>query len=134
MELLKSCDSSLDGLEVGHHTTQPSSVYIVSTCTGSLFLDGISSLLLGAYEENFAAVSSYFVNEVVSLVELSYGFLQVNDVDAVSLSEDIGSHLRVPSSCLVTEMYTCFEKLLHRYYCHLFFLLILVDKSDFLHG
>ena len=118
VELLKSCDSSLNGLEVGHHAAEPSGVYIMCACAGSLFLDGISSLLLGAYEQDLAAVCCNFVYEVVSLVELSYGLLKIDDVDAVSLGEDVGSHFRVPSSCLVTEMYACFEKLLHRYYCH----------------
>ena len=32
----------------------------------------------------------------------------LNDVDTVSLCVDVGSHLRIPSSCLMSEMNTCF--------------------------
>ena len=118
MELLKSCDSSLNGLEVSHHTAEPSCVYIVSACTESLFLNGIACLLLGSYEKNIVAVLSNTLDESISFVELLYSLLEIDNVDTVSLGEDVGSHFRVPSSCLVTEMYACFEKLLHRYYCH----------------
>ena len=37
------------------------------------------------------------------------GLLQIDDVDAVSLGEDVRSHLGVPTSCLVTEMDTCLQ-------------------------
>ena len=85
---------------------------------GSLVTDGILSLLLGADEQDLAALSSGVAHEVVSLIQLLHGLLQVDDVDAVALGEDVLSHLGVPTTGLVTEVDTCFEKLFHRYDCH----------------
>ena len=39
VKLFKSIDSLLDGLEVCHHTAEPSCVYIVSVCSECFFLD-----------------------------------------------------------------------------------------------
>ena len=36
------------------------------------------------------------------------GFLKVDDVDTVSFCEDVLCHFGVPSSCLVSEVNTCF--------------------------
>ena len=85
---------------------------------GSLVTDGLLSLLLGANKQDLAAVSSNIADKVVSLIEFLYGLLQVNDVDAVALGEDVLCHLGVPAAGLVTEVHTCFEKLLHRNDCH----------------
>ena len=84
----------------------------------SFFLDGIGSLLLGADKQDFAAVCRNVTDKAVSLVQLADGLLQVDDVDAVSLGEDIRRHLGVPSSGLMTKVYASFQELLHRYYCH----------------
>ena len=113
MELLQTLQSSLDGLEVGHHTAQPTCVYIVSAGTGRFFLYGITSLLLGTDEQNALALSGQITNEHVSFLKLLYGLLQVDNVDAVSFGENVRSHFRVPSSCLVTKVYASFKKLLH---------------------
>src|SRR5699024_11927497 len=60
--------------------------------------------------------------------------LQVNDVDTISLSENVRSHLWVPSSSLVTKVDTCFKQLLHcNNVCHIKFLLwfyILSSRSE----
>ena len=113
MELLKSLDSHLDGLEVGHHTAEPSGVYIVSVSSESLFLDGISCLLLSADKKNFLAVSRKIAYKIVSFFKLLYGLLKIDDVDSVSFGENVRCHFRVPSSCLVSEVNACFKKLLH---------------------
>ena len=85
---------------------------------GSLVTDGLLSLLLGANKQDLAAVSSNIADKVVSLIEFLYGLLQVNDVDAVALGEDVLCHLGVPAAGLMTEMHAGFEKLFHRYDCH----------------
>ena len=117
-QLSQTVNSAADGLEVGEHTAQPSSVYIVSAGSLSLFLDAVASLLLGADKQNILTVCRQLTNEHVSLVQLLNGLLQVDDVDAVSLGEDVLSHLGVPATGLVTEVHTSLEQLLHRYYAH----------------
>src|SRR5207249_11150263 len=42
------------------------------------------------------------------------GLLEIDDVDAVPLSEDVLAHLRVPTLGLVPEMHTGLQELLHR--------------------
>ena len=42
--------------------------------------------------------------------QLLYTLLKVDNVDTVTLSKNVLSHLRVPSSCLVTKVNTCFKK------------------------
>ena len=79
--------------------------------TLSLFLDGISSLLLCTYEKDVAALCSDVANEHVRFFELLNCLLKVDDVDAVSFCEDVLCHLGIPSSCVMSEMDACFEQL-----------------------
>ena len=112
-DLLETLDPALDGLEVCEHAAQPSLVYIVHAAALSLSLDCVLCLLLGAYEEDGSALLSDLEYCSVSLVNLYDRLLKVDDVDPVSLCEDVGSHLGVPASCLMTEMYACFKQLFH---------------------
>ena len=121
LELLHTVDALTDGAEVGHHAAQPASVDIVHAAAGSLVTDGLLSLLLGADEQDLAALCSGVADEVVSLIELLHGLLQVNDVDTIALGEDVLSHLGVPAAGLVAEVDTGLEKLFHRYDCHCLF-------------
>ena len=56
--------------------------------------------------------------DINKAIEFLNGLLQVNDVDAVALGEDVLCHLGVPAAGLMTEMHAGFEKLFHRYDCH----------------
>ena len=117
-QLIHTVDTLTDGAEVGHHAAQPTSVDVVHAAAQSLVTDGLLSLLLGANEQDVAALSCNFLHIVVSLVQLLHGLLQVNDIDTIALGEDVLSHLGVPAAGLVTEVHTCLEKLLHRNDCH----------------
>ena len=76
-------------------------------------------LLLGAHEQQALAVLRQLTDEVVSLLQLLHGLLQVDDIDPIALSEDVGSHLGVPPTGLVAEVYAGLQQLFHRYDCHL---------------
>ena len=80
------------------------------TSTLGLSDDGLLSLLLGADEEDLAALGSGLGQEAVSLVGLDDGALQVEDVDAVALAEDVGLHLGAPTTGLVTEVNASLQK------------------------
>ena len=41
--------------------------------------------------------------------------MQVDDIDTVTLGVNVAGHFRIPATGLVSEVDTCFEKLLHRY-------------------
>jgi hypothetical protein len=47
--------------------------------------------------------------------------VEVNDVDALRLREDVRSHMRVPLALEVTEVDTCFQQLLEIRSCHVYF-------------
>ena len=108
-QLAQASNTGLDGFEVGQHAAQPTLVNIEHVAAGSFFLHSLLSLFLGTNEQNAFAGSSNLTDEVVSFVNLLHGFLQVNDVDTIALGEDVGSHLGVPTTGLVTKVYTSFK-------------------------
>ena len=119
LELVQTVHTGTHGLEVGHHAAQPTSVHIVLTAAGSLLLDGLLRLLLGADKQQRLAVLRQLTDESISLLQLLHGLLQVNDIDTVALGVDIGSHLGIPATGLVTEMDACLQQGLHGYdTCH----------------
>jgi len=65
-------------------------------------------------EQYRAIVGSEASDKVFSQSCESLGLSEINDVDAISLSENIGSHFRVPALCLVAEMYAGIQKVLQR--------------------
>ena len=121
LQLVQTVDTGAHGLEVGHHAAQPAGVDIVHTAAGSLVLDGLLRLLLGAHEQQGLAVLRQLTHEGIGLLQLLHGLLQVDDIDAVALRVDIGSHLGVPAAGLMTEVYTGLQQGLHGYdvlICH----------------
>ena len=59
-----------------------------------------------------------FLDELISLVNVGQRLLQVDDVDAVTVSEDETTHLRIPATGLVAKVHTSVEELAHGYNCH----------------
>ena len=59
------------------------------------------------------------MGELPRPLEQDLGLLQVDDVDPVSLAEDVAAHLRVPATGLMAEMDSGLEQLLDAYFCHL---------------
>jgi len=57
--------------------------------------------------------STQLPEEVHGVIEQGQGLFQVDDVDAVALSEDVRLHLRVPVAGLVTKMHASLEHLAH---------------------
>ena len=109
LELLETLHALLDRLEVRHHAAEPTLVDIELTGALRLGLDGLLRLLLRADEEDALALLSDAAQERVSLVHLLDRLLQVNDIDAVALREDVLRHLRVPAARLMSEMDACLE-------------------------
>ena len=110
-----------DGAEVGEHAAQPTVVHIEHAAALGLGLDGLLGLLLGADEQDALALHGDVAHEVVGFVDLADGLLQVDDVDAVALGEDVLSHLGVPAAGLVAEVNAGLQQLLHGDDCHFVF-------------
>ena len=109
LDLFQSLDTALDRLKVGQHAAQPSFVNVEHAAAFCFSHNSVLCLFLGSYKKNVSAVSRDVCHCLVSLVYFYYGFLQVNDIDTVSLGIDVLSHFRVPSSCLMSEMHACFQ-------------------------
>ena len=97
------------GAEIGEHAAEPALVNIILSAAGGLFIDRVLSLLFRSDEEDALAGSNSVLNKSVSPLEEPYGFLQVNDIDAVTRSKDVGFHLGVPPPGLMAEVDSRFE-------------------------
>ena len=113
LQLVQAVHTGAHGLEVGHHAAQPAGVHIVHIAAQGLVLDGLLGLLLGAHKQQALAGLAELTHEVVSLLQLLHGLLQVDDVDPVALGVNVGSHLGVPAAGLVTEVYAGLQQSLH---------------------
>ena len=118
LQFLQACNTLLDGLEVRHHAAQPTLIHKELACAHSLFLHGLLRLLLRADEEHGLAFLRNAAQEIVSLIHLPHRLLQIDDIDAIALREDVLCHLRVPPARLMSEVDTCLQQLLHRNNCH----------------
>src|SRR6266540_2230733 len=113
LELAELGDPGVDGLEVRQRAAQPPVVHIGHAAALRLILDRLLRLLLGADEQDRPAVLDGAANEPVGGVDPLERLLQIDDVDAVALTEDETAHLRVPTARLVAEMDAGLQQLLH---------------------
>ena len=106
-------NTTLNRLEICHHAAEPTLIDIEHTSTQSLFTNGLLCLLFRTDEENRFPFLGNAAEKIICLVYLAYRLLKIDDIDAIALGEDIPRHLRVPTPCLMSEVNTCLQKLLH---------------------
>src|SRR5262249_29718914 len=114
-DIFQSLDRLLDGLEISQEPAQPAVIHKILPAPLRLFFDCVLSLTLRANEQECPPIERLLCYELYSLFEQPLGLLQIDDVNAISLAEDILLHLRVPSPDLVPEMHTSLKQFLHRY-------------------
>src|SRR5262249_55589614 len=114
LELLEPGDRLADRREVRQGAAEPALVDVEHAAAVGLLEHGLLGLLLGADEEHRAAAGGQITDEAVGLPELLEGFLKIDDVNAVALTEDVLLHLRVPALGLMAEVHSGLEQLLHR--------------------
>src|SRR6185369_1710528 len=114
-EIFEPFDRLLDRLKVSEQTTEPSLIDVILTTLLSFLANGVLRLSLGADEENCLAfvLSDEIRDERDRLAEHSLSLLQIDDVNAVALAEDIFLHLRVPAPYLVAKVNTGLQQLFH---------------------
>jgi hypothetical protein len=76
--------------------------------------DRFLRLALGADEQHVLALRGDILNVLQRVLQQPVRLLQVDDVDAVALTEDVLLHLRVPAPGLVAEMHAGLEQVLDR--------------------
>src|SRR5262245_36462825 len=118
LDLLEAADRLSDRLEVRERPAQPPLIDVEHSAAAGLFEHRVLGLLLGADEEHVATAGGRVANEAIGLAELLEGLLEIDDVDAVALSEDVLLHLRVPALGLVAEMHSGLQQFLHCQGCH----------------
>ena len=119
-KLFHALNARANSNEVGQHTAKPASVYVRHTATVCCISNRLLSLLFGAYEQNRATLFSATRYCGVSSVQTVEGFLQIDDVDVATITEDIGLHLRIPTTGLMTEVGACIKQGLDSNFCHVF--------------
>src|SRR3569833_1003881 len=112
-DLAQPLDGLADGLEIGEHAAQPALVHKRLTGTGGFALHRFAGRALCAYEQHFAAVGNDALDEVRSFCVQGLRLFQIDDVDFISFTKDVLSHLRVPETGLMSEMDARFQHLSH---------------------
>ena len=113
LDVLEALNRFADGTEVGHGSAQPPVIHVKHPAAFGFLADGVLSLTLGTHEEHVAPVGREIANELGGVAEIVQRLLQVDDVNSIPLAENERLHLRVPTPCLVPEVYSGFEQLLH---------------------
>ena len=104
LEQIEAVDGTLHRLEVGEHAAEPTVRYVKLLRGTGCFRHDVRGLSLGTDEQDLLAASDRIDHEVAGSRQLNGRLLQIDDVDAVLLAEDVGLHLRVPPTGLVTEV------------------------------
>ncbi|CAH0172346.1 hypothetical protein SRABI128_01066 [Microbacterium sp. Bi128] len=111
LELLHTGEALGHRLEVGEEATEPALVDVGLAHAGRLLGEDFLRLLLGADEEDGAAVRDGLLDELVGLVDVRQRLLEVDDVDTGALGQDEALDLRVPPAGLVSEVHAAVEQL-----------------------
>jgi len=78
-----------------------------------LFLDYYLGLPLGTDKKDISALTCFLGNKITGLPKQPHGFVEIDYIDAVPWTEDIGFHLGIPTPGLVSEMETRLKHLFH---------------------
>ena len=106
-------DAQRNGAEVREHSAEPTLVDIRHSTTICGLANWVLGLLLRSDEEHVAAVGHEVTKEVVGRLDAIQRLVEINDVNAVALTEDEAAHFGVPASGLVAEVRTCLNHLTH---------------------
>lgn len=104
-----------DGFPVCEGTTEPSVIDVVLGATFCGFADSFSGLGFCSNEEEAAVLAGGLGDEFEGFVEERDGLVEVEDMDAVSHTEDVWFHFGVPSSWGVSEVDAGLEELTQIY-------------------
>ena len=112
LQLAHALDGGAEGLRVGERAAEPALGHVELVDALRRLLDHLGDLLLRRDEEDLLAGEDGVAHERGRLVEELDGLLEVDDVDAVALVEDVAFHLRIPALGLVTEVQTGVKEVL----------------------
>ncbi len=86
---------------------------IRATCLASIFRDGVTGRALGADKQNVATLGCQAAQIIHRILHQRHGFFEIDDVYLAARPEDVGGHLGIPVTRLMSEMYACLKHLAH---------------------
>ena len=101
----QTLDRLANGLVVGEHAAKPAVADERHFRPGRMRAYRLPRRALGADKEHFAAIGDRRFDKGTGFASQGQATLEIDDVDLVSLAEDVGCHLRVPVAGLVTKMH-----------------------------
>ena len=110
LDVLHLLDRLADGLEVGHHATQPALGHEGHADAFGGFLYDIAGLFFGGDEHDLLAAFGHGFHGEGGALHAFGRAVEVDDVDPLMLHEDVRRHLRVPFFAQVTEVATGIEQ------------------------
>ena len=100
-----------DGLPVGEGSTEPTVIDVILVGLQSGICDGLPCLFFCADKECVSAIGDDIMNSLQGPLEQGSGFVEVDNVDAISCTEDVAFHFGVPTVCCVSEVNASFDEL-----------------------
>ena len=103
-------DRATDGGKVGHHSSQPAFGDEGHAHAAGRFGDHFARLLLGGHVEDFTTGFGDLLHGIGGAVEALLRAVEVNEVNAFALHEDVRLHLGIPLSLEVAKVYTSIQQ------------------------
>src|SRR5215472_8637156 len=113
LEELQALDRFLERRPGGQCAAEPAVIHEKRAAALGLFGDGFLGLTLGTDKQNRPTLPGNVTDKAGSFTEHFQSLLQVDDVNAVALPEDVFLHLGIPTARLVTEVNAGLQQLLH---------------------
>ena len=111
-------DGLADRREVGEHATGPALGHVGHVDGLGRLGHDVLGLLLRGHEQDALAALGNLLGGGSSLVNEGDRLVQVNDVDALLLREDVRGHVGVPLALEVSEVGSCLKQLVEIGACH----------------
>ncbi len=87
--IFQSADAFADRRQIGQRSAEPALIDIKLSARHRRFLDRFLRLFLAANEQNLAAAPRHFLEKLGRALQLLYRLIQIDDVDLVSLLENV---------------------------------------------
>src|SRR5207237_1440877 len=114
LEVAESREAALNRRKVRQQASEPALVHEEHPAALRLLGNRVLRLPLRPDEEDRAPIGRQIVDELLRVAEQFCRLGQVDDVDAVPLTEDVFLHLRVPALGLVAEVDAGLQQILQR--------------------
>ena len=101
----KSLYGLANRLVIGQHAAEPALRYEGHSDAPRVCLNRLASRTLRANKHDFAAIGDRGFNKSTGFARQWQTLFEIDDVDFVTIAKDVGGHLWVPVTGLMTEMH-----------------------------